>query len=250
MGTPILKSANPDAAQTFQPTNTPPYAHPAERRRGAIPMAFQITSPFDRTLALLPDALVLHVNPASFNEAHVKKVERIQTRGGFVEQHWGDDLDEITCDGTTGAFVNLYTGLSSVLRQQSIAWSRYRDLHDLFYNNGSVKNPAGAIVLQGNVMLLYDRGTYIGYFRTFEVEETEDSPFAFKLNWSFKVQETILKIPNLYGRTYEVAGVSRGGVINTGLVPDFQAQNRQTRMPSGIALGDQAVTGTRARPTG
>jgi hypothetical protein len=169
--------------------------------------------------------LVMHVNPQSLNETHTKKVERIQTRGGFVEQHWGDELSEISADGSTGAFVNVYTGLSSVLRQQTIAWDRYQDLYDLFHHNGSVYDPYGNIVLQGNVMLLYDRGTYIGYFRSFDVEETADAPFVFKVNWSFKVQEIILKIP----------GITRDP--STIAAPAFQAQNLQGSNITATAMG-------------
>lgn len=171
------------------------YTHPAEGRKGVIPMAFQVTSPLDNRTALLPHALVLHVNPASFTESHTKKIERLQTRGGWVEQHWGDDLSEISCDGSTGAFVNLYTGLSSVVRQKTIAWDRYRDLYDLYRHNGSVYDPFGNVVLQGKIMLLYDRGTYIGTFRSFEVEETADAPFVFKISWAFKVEQTLVRIP-------------------------------------------------------
>jgi hypothetical protein len=159
-------------------------------------MAFQVTSPMNRRMALLPHALVLHVNPTSFSESPTKKIERFQTRGGFVEQHWPDDLMEISADGSTGAFMNLYTGTSSVLRQRTIAWDRYRDLLDLYYNNGSVYDPYGNIVLQGNIMLMYDRGVYIGSFRSFSFEETAEAPFVFNLSWSFKVEETIVKIPS------------------------------------------------------
>jgi hypothetical protein len=81
------------------------------------------------------------------------------------------------------------------LRQKTIAWDRYRDLHDLYRNNGSLYDPYGNIVLQGNVMLMFDRGTYIGYFRSFQVEESDDQPYAFKLSWDFKVEEEIMKIP-------------------------------------------------------
>ena len=166
-----------------------------ETRKGVIPFAFQVTSPFDTTLALMPHALVMHVNPANLNESFTKNIERIQTRGGWVEQHWGDDLDEISADGSTGAFMNVHTGLSSILRQRTIAWDRYRDLHDLYRNNGSVIDPYGNIVLQGAIMVMYDRGTYIGTFRQFEVEETDDSPYAFRMSWSFKIQQTVLKVP-------------------------------------------------------
>lgn len=157
-------------------------------------MAFQVTSPFNRWTALLPHALVLHVNPMSLQETHNQKIERIQTRGGFVEQHWGHQLAEISADASTGAFMNIRTGLTSVLRQRTIAWDRFRDLHDLFRNNGAVHDPQGNIVLQGNIILMYDRGSYIGGFRSFEWEETADSPFAFKLNWSFKVEQTFMDV--------------------------------------------------------
>ena len=169
-------------------------SHPMVKRSGRIPVAFQVTSPFDRQLALMPHSLVMHVNPANLNESHSKKKETIQTRGGFVEQHWGDELDEISASGSTGAFINIYTGLSSVMRQRSIAWDRFRDLYDLYRNNGSVYDPFGNIVLQGNIALMYDMGVYIGYFKSFDYEETDASPFAFTLNWSFKVQERIMSV--------------------------------------------------------
>jgi hypothetical protein len=209
---PRIPSANiTDLPILDAPSENVGYSHPAEKRKGSIPMAFQVTSPFNRHLALLPHALVLHVNPANMAFTHNKKVEKIQTRGGYIEQHWGDELEEISCDGSTGAFMNLYTGLSSVVRQQTIAWDRYRDLYDLYHNNGSVYDPAGNIVLQGNIMLLFDRGVYIGTFRSFDVEETDAAPFSFALNWTFKVEETLLQIPT--GQAPRMGG------------PFFQSQN-------------------------
>lgn len=172
---------------------------------------------------MLPHALVLHVNPASFQENFNKKIERIQTRGGFVEQHWGDELGDISCDGSTGAFVNLYTGLSSVVRQRTIAWDRYRDLVDLYRNNGSVTDPYGNIVLQGQVMLMYDRGTYFGTFRKIDIEETDDAPFAFKLSWSFKVETTLYSVP-------------LNGFSGDGASPNFQSTNTPTLQGS-VSLG-------------
>lgn len=189
---PYIKSATEDL-----PANQDGYAgytHPAETRKGAIPMAFQITSPFDYQKCLLPHSLVLHVNPSSFNETFTKRIERIQTRGGWVEQHWTDDLTEISAEGSTGAFVNIFTGTSSVLRQKTIAWDRYMDLHDLYRHNGAVYDPSGAIVLQGQVMLMYDRGSYLGKFYTFEMTETDTSPFAFQVSWTFKVEHTLLSV--------------------------------------------------------
>lgn len=217
---PYIRSPNPDFRANPSPTNTPIYRHGLEEKRSFIPMAFQVTSPINPRLTLLPHALVLHVNPQSLSENYAKKIERIQTRGGFVEQHWGDDLTEMSADGVSGAFMNIYTGLSSVMRQKTIAWDRYRDLYDLYRNNGSVYDPFGNIVLQGQIMLMYDRGTYLGHFKTFEVEETDDAPFMFKLNWNFKVTQIILQIP-YFGDS------GAGG-------PMFQGQNRNTAKPKTI----------------
>lgn len=219
MGARVITSPNPDVALMASPSTDPPYTHPADRRRGPIPMVFQITSPFDCRTALLPHALVLHVNPANLSENHTKKIEEFTTRGGHVEQHWGDELSEMSADGSTGAFVNLYTGVSSVLRQRTIAWDRYRDLYDLFHNNGSVYDPMGNVVLQGDVMILYDRGLYIGYFTSFDVEETEDSPFAFNLSWNFKVRKTIVRLP----------GKLVNGAAFPNLAPAFQGSNKIPR---------------------
>lgn len=210
---PALHSpSNPDNFQRESaPTNTPNYIHGVDSRRSFIPMAFQVTSPLDTRKALLPHALVMHVNPSTFSENYTKKKETIQTRGGFVEQHWGDELTDISADGVTGAFLNIYTGLSSVVRQRTIAWDRYRDLYDLYRNNGSIFDPFGNIVLQGRIRLMFDRGTYTGYFKTFSVEETDDTPFMFKISWAFKVQDTIYSIP--YSAYQQV------------LAPKFQYQN-------------------------
>lgn len=198
-----IHSANPDFQNVPTPGTETGYRHPLDTKVKGIPMAFQVTSPFDQRKVLMPHSLVMHVNPANFNESYNKRIERIQTRGGWVEQHWGDQLVEISADGSTGAFMNVFTGLSSILRQRTIAWDRYRDLHDLYLNNASVHDPFGNVVLQGHIMLMYDRGTYLGTFRSFEVEETDDSPFAFKLNWSFKVEHTIIGMSSLrsYGET-------------------------------------------------
>lgn len=208
---PRIPSANPDFTANNAPTLNPVNRHGLDSRKSFVPMAFQVTSPFEHRLALLPTALVMHVNPSNLSMNYTKKVERIQTRGGFVEQHWGDDLDEISADGSTGGFMNIRTGLAAVMRRRTIQYSRFRDLYDLYRNNGSVHDPYGNIVLQGAIMLMWDRGTYIGTFRQFEVEETDDSPYAFKLSWTFKVEDTILQL--------------RPGSGGIGGPPAFQSQN-------------------------
>jgi hypothetical protein len=215
----IFKSPNPDFKEIADlPSQDTNYTHPLSTRKNhPIPVAFQITSPFNRLRVLLPHTLVMHVNPSNLQETYNQKIERFQTRGGWQEQHWGQDLTELSGEGSTGAFMNIYTGLSSVIRQRTIAWDRYRDLHDLYLHNGSVYDPFGNIVLQGHVMVLYDRGTYIGTFRSFEVAETDDSPFAFKINWAFKIEHTISTVQF----TKQDLSVRASGWQ----APEFQAKN-------------------------
>jgi hypothetical protein len=192
-------------------------------------MAFQVMSPVNERTALLPHALVLHINPQNLSETHNKKVERIQTMGGWVEQHWPDELSEFTADQVTGSFMNIKTGLSSLVRQRTIAWSRFRDLYDLYRNNGSVYGPDGSIVLQGQILLMFDRGSYYGTFRNFRVEETADSPFMFKLNWTFKVERTVTSIPRYHNQNQARAPLFQGtnaapiqvtAPIQTGVPPE------------------------------
>lgn len=233
----IIKSPNPDFKENIVPSLDRVYVHPLTTRKNhPIPVAFQITSPFNRLRVLLPHALVMHVNPRNLQESYNQKVERFQTRGGWQEQHWGQDLVEVSADASTGAFMNLYSGLSSVLRQRTIAWDRYRDLHDLYLHNGSVYDPFGNIVLQGHVMLMYDRGTYIGTFRSFDVEETDDSPFAFKINWSFKIEHTISTV-----QYTPMDVVVRAQGWQGGIAPNFQAQNIPTQADAPLATTDAQV---------
>jgi len=221
---PRIPSANPDFKQIQVPSSEDVYVHPASTRKGAIPMAFQVTSPFNRNTLLLPHALVMHVNPNSFEENFQHKIERIQTRGGFVEQHWGSELTEISASASTGAFMNIYTGLTSVMRHRTIAWDRYRDLYDLFNNNASVYDPFGNIVLQGHILLMFDRGNYLGTFRSFDMEETDDSPFAFKLNWTFKVETTLLALSPQSGRIRSVPSFQNQNTLRTSTPNTIEGQ--------------------------
>lgn len=204
----------------FQPGLQKPgaavYHHPADSRKGFIPLAFQITSPYDWTKCLLPHALISHVNPRTFSETHTQKVERFETMGGWVEQHWPEELSEISADSSTGAFLNLNTGLSSVERNRTIAMDRFQDLQDLYHNNGALYSPEGEIVLQGKVMLMFDRGTYIGEFTQFSVDETADNPYSFSFSWTFKVDRTILSIPiSIQGLSSRIPSIQRENVTGT-----------------------------------
>jgi len=167
--------------------------------RGIRPVVLDILGP-DWETSLLPDdfKLVLHVNPKSMSIKYQRQVERIQTRGGFVEQHWGDQTQGIDFNLATGGFMRLYTGLSNITgtgygggRRETIAYDKYLDLLSLFHNNGSVYDSRGNIVFQGICKVTFDGGVFLGWFTSFSLTESSEKPYQFELSANFDVHKEI-----------------------------------------------------------
>lgn len=174
--------------------------------RKGRPMLFSVLAPQSLD-PLYPILLALHVNPESFDEKMAKSKTVVQTYGGWVEFVWPEELDIISAQASTGAFMSPDGGLTagnesarsgknSVGRHGSMAWERQEDLLELFRSNGCVFNSAGQPVLRGRVMCIYDRGAYIGLFNTFEAVENDAKPFTYDINWEFKVEKTIYRVPS------------------------------------------------------
>jgi len=172
--------------------------------QGVRPVVFDILGP-DLATSLLPEGLrlVLHVNPSSLNFTYAKQVERIQTRGGFVEQHWGEAAQGLSINMATGGFKRLYSGLSNITgggydtggtRRETIAYDKYLDILALFHNNGSIYDTSGQIALQGIIKVLFDGGIYLGWFTSFSVNEAADKPFMFQLSAEFAIAHEVLRL--------------------------------------------------------
>jgi len=179
---------------------------------GKRPVVFDILGP-DMETSILPDYLkmVLHVNPSSMNISYQNVIERIQTRGGFVEQHWGEGVRSLDFNLSTGGFMRLYSGLSNITggpgaidvrgtRRQTIAYDKYVDLLALFHNNGSVYDQEGRIVFQGIIKVSFDGGIYFGWFSDFTVTDAAEKPYQFALTTKFTVDHEIQRFRSLpYG---------------------------------------------------
>lgn len=167
---------------------------------GRRPVVFDVLGP-DYETSLLPDGikLVLHVNPQSMAIKYQRQVTRIQTRGGFVEQHWGDGAKNITFDAVSGGFMRLYAGLSNITstkygggRRETIAYDKYLDFLALFHNNGTVYDSRGNAVFQGILKVTFDGGVYYGWFTNFTVTESTEKPFQFTMNAGFEIQREMV----------------------------------------------------------
>lgn len=193
---------------------------------GKRPVVFDILGP-DWETSLLPEGLkmVLHVNPTTMSVKYDRHVERIQTRGGYVEQHWGDKTQTIDFSMSTGGFMRLYTGLTSATgtkyggtRRQAIAYDKYLDMLALFHNNGSVFDANGKIVFQGIIKITFDGGVFYGWFTTFSVTESADKPYTFELSATFEVQKEVQvwrTTASVESTTY-TTGVGDEQIVNIG----------------------------------
>lgn len=152
-------------------------------------MLFQVLSPEGEKL--LPEAMFLHVNPSSLNTTYTKIVERFPTRGGFVEQHFGDQLTDISCDVTSGAFIHVDGGLATQKRQETIAYEKFHQLVDLFHNNGLVYDTRGNVQYRGWIRLMFEGGVYDGAFRSLNITEMASGPFQFTCDFSFRVEKEV-----------------------------------------------------------
>jgi len=168
------------------------------------PVVFDILAP-DLETSILPDDLkmVLHVNPTTMSFSYEKIVERIQTKGGYVEQHWGDGTRSISFSMVTGGFKRLYSGLSNITgggwdaggtRRETIAYDKYLDMLALFKSNGAIYDTSGQIVFVGLIKVTFDGGIYFGWFSSFTVNEAAEKPYQFDLSAEFTVSHEILRM--------------------------------------------------------
>jgi hypothetical protein len=151
---------------------------------------------------MLPEGIkmVLYVNPNSMQIKQDTTITNIQTRGGFVEQHWGDNTQSLTLDMVTGGFKRLYVGLIGGItspaltggtRRETLAYDSYLDMLALFHNNASIYDLRGQVIAQGVIKMTFDGGVYLGWFASFSVTENADNPFKFTMSGEFTVSKEL-----------------------------------------------------------
>ena len=214
-----------------------------DQNLGIRPVVFDILAP-DYETSILPNdmRLVLHVNPRSMAMSYTKVIERIQTKGGYVEQHWGEGTRTISFEMATGGFKRLYTGLSNVTgggedlggtRRETIAYDKYLDVLALFHNNGAVYDSTGQIAFQGIIKVSFDGGIYYGWFNNFTVNEDAEQPYMFQLSAQFTVSHEIMRLRSMpYTPLFYSVSVDASGSIQTvaadGTVTAIQSTTAQS----------------------
>jgi hypothetical protein len=172
----------------------------------------------------------LMINPASLSTNISKIINRTQTMTCFIEDHWGEEIDTITLQGFTAAFVtgaqDIYTsrvhqnsptknylerttgavqgirgygsgihddeiGLTTSQRRRSVSYRHFKRLLDLFRVNGCFFDSFGLVFKRYYIMVSYGSSAYKGFFESIDVTETAENPFRFQYTITFKSQETI-----------------------------------------------------------
>jgi hypothetical protein len=131
--------------------------------------------------------LMMSINPRNLNISYSQLINRKRTHGGFIEEHWGEQLDELSASGTTRQFYGA-TGLTNLNRRDSTGWMEYDKLLTYYRNNGSIyDDKTSKIVAQGTVVMNYDSAIFNGYFEKLSIVESADKPYCLDYDFSFKV---------------------------------------------------------------
>ena len=138
----------------------------------------------------LPD-LVMRINPDNLNSSYSQLINRKRTLGGFIEEHWGEQLDTLSASGRTGQFIG-DKGLTNVKSRTTKSYREFEKFVSMYRNNGTLYDEGtGAILAQVFVVMNYDSAIYNGYFENFSISEVADKPFELKYTFSFKVTHEV-----------------------------------------------------------
>ena len=205
--------------------------------RGRRPVVFDLLGPDHRTSLLRNYKLVLYVNPTSMSITNSKIVDRQQTRGGFVEAHFGEGASKISFDMATGGFVRVYSGIigntgGEENRRQTLAYDSYLDILELYKNNGNIVDTKGKVVMNGLVKIYFDGFYYLGTFDSFSATDSADKAFQLQLNAEFTVHSEVMGLRSL----------SNANRANPEYLPPLTQSKTQFPSDTGFSQRPQAST--------
>ena len=152
-------------------------------------VAFNVVEDILHPTIILPP-LYMQINPQTLNQTFQKKINRTQTFGANVEEHWGDELDSISCSNSTGGFISEDFGLTTEKRSETLPYFKFQSVLDVYRNNGGIYDSLGRIIKKGQIVLYFNPGTYYGYFENFTYTEDASMPFRFVFDFTFKVEKS------------------------------------------------------------
>lgn len=167
----------------------------------------------------VPD-LTMKINPRNLDSSYAQLINRKRTLGGFIEEHWGEQLDSLSASGTTGEFFGNF-GLTNTMRRDTEMFQKFEEFVTIYRNNGSVYDSrSGQVVAQGFVIMNYDSGIYHGFFESFTINESDQKPYCLDYDFSFKITSEVY--PGRMQSFQDVTTVPRPGApINDAVTMDI-----------------------------
>lgn len=180
-----------------------------------------------------PPPLSLLINPENMVLTFNKKISTNFTRGGYVVEEWGEELDVMTCEGKIGGYYittssvknspHALNGLNRYNRSKSLSFKNLYKLLYIYRNNGAIyqntvrdkkenkliqrsgypyinkraplvlENPKNRMDRIGDVFIQYDNTEYLGAFDSFSITEDANSPYTLSYKFQFTIQRRTVK---------------------------------------------------------
>jgi len=164
-------------------------------RKNPLPMVFRVKG-IERASRIPP--LFLIVDPGSMSLDYRKMTNTSLMRGGWLEEHWGEELDVLSAEGGTGGWFGPDDSIQiGPARRDTASYRNFKSLLALYKFNAGIRARVisrGRILQFGKIELFFDNGVYEGYFENFNYNEAADRPLTLEYSFSFKVTRTVLML--------------------------------------------------------
>ena len=125
----------------------------------------------------------MYINPQNINFVSRKEINRVRTKGGYIAQYWGEDLDVLSITGTTGdSGIEGINALRDVYRSEQLALER-------IVREGADRRRQSLMQLAASVVLKYQEISYRGFFTDMSYTESVSKLGLFDYTLNFAVTQ-------------------------------------------------------------
>lgn len=122
----------------------------------------------------------MYINPQNIVFTSRKEINRVRTKGGYIAQYWGEDLDTIAIAGTTGD-----SGIEGINVLRDVYRSEQITLRNIVQNSESDKRRQSLMQLAASVIMWYQGEGYRGFFTDMSyTEKAAAGMFDYSMNFT------------------------------------------------------------------
>ena len=129
----------------------------------------------------------MYINPQNLQINSRKLISETRTKAGYVNQYWGEELETVNIQGTTGdAGIEGINVLRDIYRSEQIAL-----LNMIKRASSNIKRRQSLMQLAASVIMWYDGQGMMGYFTDMSYTEAAQKPGVFDYQLNFKATRVI-----------------------------------------------------------